>query len=57
MEYSNIFVCCMGLGLTFIVLICIIILCKLMSVVCNLAKKITDHKKPHLQRRMLLCNP
>ena len=39
MEYSNIFVCCMGLGLTFIVLICIIILCKLMSIVCNLGKK------------------
>ena len=35
MEYSNVFVCLMGMGTTFVVLICIIILCKLMSLVAG----------------------
>ena len=38
-EISNAFVCLMGVGVVFIGLICIIILCKLMSAVCRLGEK------------------
>lgn len=34
MEPSNVFVCLMGLGTVFVGLICIIILCKVMSFLC-----------------------
>ena len=39
MQYSNWFVVCMGIGSVFVVLICIIILCKLMSLFCKLGEK------------------
>ncbi|MEG0950671.1 MAG: OadG family protein [Niameybacter sp.] len=35
MEPSNIFVCLMGMGTVFISLICIILLCQLMSFLCQ----------------------
>lgn len=35
MEISNTFVCLMGLGIVFLGLICIILLCMLMSAVCK----------------------
>ena len=38
-EISNTFVVCMGIGVVFIGLICIVILCKIMSAVCALANK------------------
>ena len=38
-EISNSFVVVMGIGVVFIGLICIVILCKIMSAVCMLANK------------------
>lgn len=38
-ELSNTFVVVLGVGVVFIGLICIIILCKIMSAVCQLAYK------------------
>lgn len=35
MDYSNLFVCLMGLGTVFVGLICIILLVTLMSLVCR----------------------
>lgn len=35
MEYSNLFVCLMGLGTVFVGLVCIILLVTLMSLVCR----------------------
>lgn len=35
MEYSNLFVCLMGMGTVFIGLISIIAMCKVISLVCN----------------------
>lgn len=39
MEYSNLFVCLMGMGTVFIGLICIILLVSLMSYVCRKSDK------------------
>lgn len=41
-EISNAFVVAMGLSVVFIGLICIIILCKIVSAVCMLAEKKED---------------
>jgi sodium pump decarboxylases, gamma subunit len=41
MEYSNLFVCLMGLGIVFFGLICIILLTYLMSYCCRDKKKST----------------
>ncbi len=38
-ELSSLTVCLMGMGIVFIGLICIVILCKLVSVVCRLFDK------------------
>lgn len=38
-EISNAFVICLGMGVVFIGLICIILLCKIMSAVCQMAEK------------------
>lgn len=38
-EISNTFVVAMGISVVFIGLICIIVLCKIMSAVCQLAEK------------------
>lgn len=38
-EISNTFVVVLGVGVVFIGLVCIIILCKIMSAVCSLADK------------------
>lgn len=38
-EVSNAFVVVLGVGVVFIGLICIIILCKIMSAICSLAGK------------------
>lgn len=38
-EISNAYVVALGVGIVFIGLICIIILCKIMSAVCMLAEK------------------
>ena len=35
MEYSNLFVCLMGVGTVFVGLVCIILLVTLMSYVCR----------------------
>ena len=35
MEYSDLFVCLMGLGTVFVGLVCIILLVTLMSLVCR----------------------
>lgn len=35
MEISNGFVCAMGLGVVFVGLICIVVLCKIMSLICQ----------------------
>lgn len=35
MEYSNLFVCLMGLGTVFFGLICIVIICSIMGAVCK----------------------
>lgn len=42
MEISNTFVCLMGLGTVFFGLICIILLCMLMSAICKKFEK-SDH--------------
>lgn len=41
MDYSNLFVCLMGMGTVFIGLICIVVLVSLMGIVCRK----TDHPK------------
>ena len=41
MDYSNLFVCLMGIGTVFIGLICIILLVSLMSAVCRKLEKKT----------------
>ena len=41
MEYPIWFVCALGIGVVFIGLVCIVILCKLVSYFCNLAEKAT----------------
>ena len=38
-EISNTFVVAMGISVVFIGLVCIIVLCKIMSAVCQLAEK------------------
>ena len=42
MEISNSLVVALGVGIVFIGLICIIILCKIMSAVCMMAQKNND---------------
>lgn len=39
MDYSNLFVCLMGMGTVFIGLVCIVFLVMLMSAVCRKLKK------------------
>lgn len=39
MEVSNLFVCLMGIGVTFVGLICLIFLSKIMSAVCRMFRK------------------
>ena len=41
-EPSNLFVVCLGIGVVFIGLICIVILCKILSAICALGNKKTD---------------
>ncbi len=38
-EISNLFVVCMGVGTVFFGLICIVILCKIMSLFCGMSEK------------------
>lgn len=45
-DISNTFVVVLGIGVVFIGLICIIILCKIMSAVCLMASKKDDTKAP-----------
>ena len=45
MDYSNLFVCLMGLGTVFVGLVCIILLVTLMSYVC---RKSEGKSHPHL---------
>lgn len=46
-EISNTFVVVLGISVVFIGLICIILLCKIMSAVCNIAQgKKTDEATP-----------
>lgn len=40
MEYSNIFVCLMGLGTVFFGLICLILMTTLLGRVCGMGKKV-----------------
>ena len=42
---SNAFICLLGVGTVFVGLICIIILCKLMSLVCGLMPEKNDTAK------------
>ena len=41
-EPSNLFVVCLGVGVVFIGLVCIVILCKILSAICALGNKKTD---------------
>ena len=43
MDYSNLFVCLMGIGTVFFGLICIILLVTLMSFVCRKTEQKTTH--------------
>ena len=45
-DISNTFVVVLGVGVVFIGLICIIILCKILSAVCMLASKKEETKAP-----------
>ena len=45
-EPSNLFVVCLGVGVVFIGLICIVILCKILSAVCAIGNKKTDTVAP-----------
>ncbi len=45
-QPSNLFVVCLGIGVVFIGLICIVILCKILSAICALGEKKTDVKAP-----------
>jgi len=45
-EPSNLFVVCLGIGVVFIGLICIVILCKILSAVCALGNKNTNASAP-----------
>ena len=45
-DISNTFVVVLGVGVVFIGLICIIILCKILSAVCMLASKKDETKAP-----------
>ena len=38
-EYSNLFVCCMGLGIVFFGLACIIVLMHVMSIFCRKSER------------------
>ena len=42
MDYSNIFVCLMGMGTVFLGLVCLIILTELMSRICGCQKRAAD---------------
>ncbi len=44
-EPSNLFVVCLGVGVVFIGLICIVILCKILSAICSIGQKQTDTTK------------
>lgn len=47
MNYSNLFVCLLGMGTVFAGLICLIFLCKLMGVICMaLQKKTHEPEQP-----------
>lgn len=46
LEYSTGFVVAMGFSVVFIGLICIIIVCKIVSAVCNAAVKNEEAEKP-----------
>ncbi|MBR7132228.1 MAG: OadG family protein [Clostridia bacterium] len=41
-EVSNAFIVCMGIGIVFIGLICIVVLCKILSAVCALGVNKTE---------------
>lgn len=41
-EVSNAFVVVMGISVVFIGLICIVILCKILSAICNIGQKKTE---------------
>ena len=43
-EVSSLLVCLMGLGIVFIGLICIVFLCKLLTVVCRILGLLEDNK-------------
>ena len=46
MEYSNLFVCLMGIGTVFVGLICIVFLVMLMSAVCRKTERNTTAPAP-----------
>lgn len=60
MEISNAFVCLMGVGTVFVGLICIILLCMLMSIICKKfdksAKSSTVIKPTHTQTQPVIPN-
>ena len=55
-DYSNLFVCLMGIGTVFVGLICIILLVSLMSFFCRKTEKIEAAAAPVAVRRVEIAD-
>lgn len=57
MEYTTGFVVAMGLGVVFIGLVCIIIVCKIVSAVCNFTVKDKAEEKTVVTSKAVTVQP
>ena len=57
MEYPISFVCLLGVAIVFIGLICIIILCKVLSAVCNVGSRSKTTKSETTASQATVQNP
>ena len=57
MEYPILFVCLLGVAIVFIGLICIIILCKVLSAVCNAGAQPKTTKSEAEAQQSIAQNP
>ena len=57
MEYPISFVCLLGVAIVFIGLICIIILCKVLSAVCNVGSRYKTTKSETTASQATVQNP
>ena len=57
MEYPISFVCLLGVSIVFIGLICIIILCKVLSAVCNVGSRSKTTKSEAEAQQSIAQNP